>query len=538
VRLDDWFLDASERGNPSTAIDHGREPAAWTEGNQVDVLVDGHEYFSRLHEALCTTQEGDWVYVTDLDDDGDELLRGPGTEVADLLAGLARRGVRVRGLVWRAHVVGAGENETDNARFSRAVNDAGGAVLLDNRIRRGGSHHQKIVVIRRPHAAARSQRPEVAFLGGIDLAHGRGDDHRHLGDPQAVDLGDARYGERPPWHDVQVRLVGPAVGDVALTFAERWYDPAPLDTPRPWRAVLHRAAKQPNTPPELEPGDIDPTPRGTVAVQILRTYPARRVPYPFAVDGERSVARAYLKAFGRARRFVYVEDQYLWSLDATGALCAALAREPELRVVVLLPRYPDPAGKIVGNANHFGRERVLDRLRAAGGGRVAAYDLENVDGTPVYVHSKTCIVDDIWTAVGSDNLNRRSWTHDSEISCAMIDTTMDEREPRDPAGRGDGARRLARDTRLRLTCEHLERDDDDRSDLVDPVSWFDALAASARVLDEWHGGGRRGLRPRGHLRPHRGERVGALSKPLLHAVHAAVLDPDGRPRRMRRRDEL
>jgi len=89
-----------------------------------------------------------------------------------------------------------------------------------------------------------------------------------------------------------------------------------------------------------------------------------------------------------------------------------------------------------------------------------------------------------------------------------------------------------------LTCEHLDRREEDWSDLVDPVSWFDALSASARTLHEWHAGGRRGPRPRGRLRPYQGERVGRLSKPLLHAVHATVLDPDGRPRQLRRRGEL
>ena len=96
---------------------------------------------------------------------------------------------------------------------------------------------------------------------------------------------------------------------------------------------------------------------------------------------------------------------------------------------------------------NFGRQHVQEALYAAGGDRVAIYDLEREDGTAVYVHSKACIVDDIWLAVGSDNLNRRSWTHDSEISCAILDETHDEREPRDPAGLGDGARKLARDTR-------------------------------------------------------------------------------------------
>ena len=50
-------------------------------------------------------------------------------------------------------------------------------------------------------------------------------------------------------------------------------------------------------------------------------------------------------------------------------------------------------------------------------GRVAAYGMENHAGTPVYVHAKVCVIDDTWASTGSDNFNRRSWTHDSELTC-------------------------------------------------------------------------------------------------------------------------
>ena len=44
----------------------------------------------------------------------------------------------------------------------------------------------------------------------------------------------------------------------------------------------------------------------------------------------------------------------------------------------------------------------------------------------MYVHAKVCVVD-VWAIVGSDNLNLRSWTHDSELSCAVLDATRDAR---------------------------------------------------------------------------------------------------------------
>src|SRR5439155_17210578 len=155
---------------------------------------------------------------------------------------------------------------------------------------------------------------------------------------------------------------------------------------------------------------------------------------------------------------IYLEDQYLWSLDAARALRGALADHPHLLIAVVIPRYPDPDGAIAGDASRVGRERVLDALHEVGHERIAVFDLENASGDTIYVHSKVCIVDDVWMAVGSDNLNRRSWTHDSELSCAVIDSRRDARPPADPAGLGDGARVLPRDTRVRLAAEHLGHD--------------------------------------------------------------------------------
>jgi phosphatidylserine/phosphatidylglycerophosphate/cardiolipin synthase-like enzyme len=270
---------------------------------------------------------------------------------------------------------------------------------------------------------------------------------------------------------------------------------------------------------------------GSHAVQVLRTYPRKWRPYPFARNGERSVARAYLKAFARARSFVYIEDQYLWSFDAAGALHEALVREPELRVVVIVPGVPERDHGIAAAPNRIDQVDAVARLRAAAPDRVAIYSLESSDDFPIYVHAKVCIVDDVWMTVGSDNLNRRSWTNDSELCCAVIDEQRDERSPRDPAGLGDCARLLARETRLRLWREHLERDYDD---LVDAQAGYRRLAAAAAALDGWHRDGRRGPRPAGRLRRHEPEPVNALARPFARAFARTVVDPDGRPRALRR----
>ena len=532
-RLDAWFLTPGERGNLATDIDRRRgDGTAWTTGNHVEVLVDGADYFRRLHHELCRLERDDWVHLTDWEGDPDERLDGPGSEIAKVLCDLARRGVHVRGLLWRSHPRQAHFAEQDNAKLVREVNEAGGELLLDERVRRGGSHHQKLVLIRRA-----SPEDDVAFVGGIDLCHGRRDDSNHWGDPQPVEM-NPRYGQQPPWHDLQLEIRGPAVGDLAHTFRERWSDPTPFDHRNPARIAVRRITGQPRRPDPLPPVRSDPPPAGTVSVQVLRTYPAKRPPFPFAPEGERSIGRAYRKALGRARRLIYLEDQYLWSSHAAQTLAEALRRSPELHVVAVVPRFPEQSGTVAEASETIGRQHVLQTLYDAGGDRVAVYDLENEAGIPIYVHAKVCVVDDIWLEIGSDNLNRRSWTHDSELSCALIDSELDSRAPHHPAGGRERARRLARDTRLRLWREHLERAEEDDTDLVDPISGFEAFRVTAEALGAWHRNGRQGPRPPGQVRVHRPEPVPHHSRWWARTVHRLFVDPDGRPRNLRRQDTI
>jgi len=206
-------------------------------------------------------------------------------------------------------------------------------------------------------------------------------------------------------------------------------------------------------------------------------------------------------------------------------------------VLAVVPRYPDQDGHLTGPPNRIGQQAALDIVRAAGGDRVAVYDLENEAGTPVYVHAKVRVIDDVWAAAGSDNFNRRSWTHDAELSAAVLDETRDRREPLDPAGLGDGARVFARDLRLRLWREHLGRGPGQDGDLVDPVGGFAAWREAAAALDAWHrdrAGGARAGRPPGQVREHRPGRVRPWAAWWARPVYRRLVDPDGRPRRLRR----
>jgi phosphatidylserine/phosphatidylglycerophosphate/cardiolipin synthase-like enzyme len=518
VSIGDWMLAASERGNPDTTIDRRHaDGAAWTEGNQVTTLVHGKTYFDALLSILEKTITGDLIMFTDWRGDPDEALDDSGKAVSAVMCEAAARGVLVKGLIWRSHFDVLHFSSEQNRRLGADIEAAGGECLLDMRVRPGGSHHQKLVVVR--HAG----RPEldVAFVGGIDLCHSRRDDRDHDGDDQPQDMSDV-YGQTPPWHDVQLAVRGPGVGDVELSFRERWSDPAPLShNPfRLARGILSGEDLEGDRNPKQAP---DPAPAGGQTVQVLRTYPHRFRRYPFAQRGERSIARAYTKAISQAKSLIYLEDQYLWSIEIAQIFAEALRRAPQLRMIAVVPMYPDTDG-LVGRAQVIGRGYAMRLLQAAGGDRVAVYAVENRRSVPVYVHAKVCVVDDVWSCVGSDNLNLRSWTHDSEISCAVMDA--------------DGGTDFGQRLRLQLNREHLDRAAGDDADLRDAETVFNAYRKTADVLDRWHAQDDGSPRPAGRLRSYTAPKIGRFQELLARPVYHLICDPDGRPRPLKRRHEF
>lgn len=506
--LAEWFLTPGERDGTNWKL------PAWSEGSHAEALIDGVAYFDRIVHEVQALRPGDHLFFADWRGDADQRLRESGPTVAELFRAAAERGVLVKGLMWRSYPNRLQFNEEQNRHLAETIEQAGGQVLLDPRVLLGGSHHQRLVVLRHPGEPHR----DVAFVGGIDLCHSRRDDASHRGDRQAVPMS-SRYGEHPPWHDVQLALRGPVVGALDTTFRERWTARVPLNIFNPLAWLRDRFAG-PATRRQLLPEQPpDPPPRGSHAVQVLRTYGDALIRYEFAEDGERSLARGYTKAIRRARHLIYLEDQYLWSEEIAGLLVEALTANPDLHLVAVVPRYFDLEGGLGRPPTLVGRQLALEACRRVASNRVHLFDVENHCGTPVYVHSKVCVIDDAWACVGSANLNRRSWTHDSELACAVLDAHGE----------------FARELRLRLLREHLDRAADGSQDggLTDPGTTVGEIVAAAATLETWHELGCRGQRPPGRLRPHDIERVDPLTRLWAEPAYRMIYDPDGRSYRDR-----
>jgi phosphatidylserine/phosphatidylglycerophosphate/cardiolipin synthase-like enzyme len=195
----------------------------------------------------------------------------------------------------------------------------------------------------------------------------------------------------------------------------------------------------------------------------------------------------------------------------------------------VVPLFTDQSGFMARTPQLLGRSRAMRQMTEAAPDRVAIYGIENHQGTPVYVHAKVCVMDDVWATVGSDNFNRRSWTHDSELSAVVVDPSGSDHSP------------YARRLRLTLAAEHLDRSVDSESllsvmeDCVDATGMFTAFEETARRLDEWHDGGQVGDRPPGRLRKLQPPQLSRLERAAATVPYLVLHDPDGRPKPLRKK---
>jgi phosphatidylserine/phosphatidylglycerophosphate/cardiolipin synthase-like enzyme len=379
-------------------------------GNAVEVLIDGAEALPRIAEELRGARSHVHLAGWHVTPTF-RLGPSPDDELRAILAALAER-IPVRVLVWAGAPLPLFRPSRGDMRRTREALERGTRIrcALDARERPMHCHHEKIVVV----------DDRVAFVGGIDLTSYAGNrlDARHH--PARGEIG---------WHDAATRLEGPVVTDVAEHFALRWREVTgePLPAPRPAE------------------------PAGGTEVQLLRTVPERV--YDALPRGDFRILEAYTAALRGAKRLVYLESQFLWSPEIVAVLAEKLRRPPtdEFRLVVLLPARPND-----GADDTRGQLGVLaaadDRT-----GRFLAFTLRQRGARAkwVYVHAKIGIVDDEWLTLGSANLNEHSLFNDTEVNVAFRDAS------------------LARETRIRLWAEHLERAPDELQG--DPVEIVDRL---------------------------------------------------------------
>ena len=244
-------------------------------------------------------------------------------------------------------------------------------------------HHEKLVIV----------DDRVAFVGGIDLTTFAGD---------RLDTSEHPPRDGVGWHDTCLRLEGPIVADVARHFLLRWRAIATDHTGEPGaeraarRAASRRAAR---------------SHRARAALRRVREAASSRSSRATCARSGRRSGSSTSRASSSGRR-------------RSPPILAEKLRDPprdDFRVLVLLPSRPNN-----GADDTRGQLGVLiDADSEAGDDRTrflaCTLYQPGHGGRPVYVHSKTAVVDDAWLTVGSANLNEHSVFNDTEVNVVLHD---------------------------------------------------------------------------------------------------------------------
>ena len=360
-------------------------------------LIDGESYFHAFRAAARDARHSIFILGWDFDSRIRMLIDrepdGLPDQLGEFLHALLirRKQLHLYVLTWDFHMIYWKEREwwlpSKLAAHRRLHFHKDGTHPI------GASHHQKVVVI----------DDALAFVGGLDFAQCRWDTSRHMAiHPERVLLNDGTPCR--PFHDVQLMVSGPVASALGELARDRW------------RAATRRTPRviAPGRPEDLWPSGVQPD-LSDVPVAIARTAPEFE---DRACLNEVEVL--FLDSLNQARRYVYIETQYLTSRTVADCLAARLQDPKGPEIVMVL--HPNSDGWLEQHTMDVLRGRVLERLRAAD--RFHRLNLNypkvpELRGRCISMHSKVCIVDDDFVRVGSANLSNRSMGFDTECDLAI-----------------------------------------------------------------------------------------------------------------------
>lgn len=278
----------------------------------------GQQYFDELAKWLKRARQQiiicGWFFTPHY-----FLNRNPENDrIDEILIAKAKEGVKVYILVWKdpGIILDNGSLEVEqyftglkleNIHVIRDPSSFGLVIW---------SHHQKTVVIDQ----------EIAFCGGIDIAYNRfeipgvyplydtkghhfyGLDYvnplirqKNTGDPKQSNY-DRSWEPRMPWNDIQVKVTGIGALDIARNFIERWNHAAQENKEMKYKGSLSPSLTT------LHSRFDEPYPN--CKVQVLRSISS----WGFGVQlTESSIEKAYISLIERAKRFIYIENQFFIS---------------------------------------------------------------------------------------------------------------------------------------------------------------------------------------------------------------------------------
>jgi len=335
---------------------HKAPQVDWRDGNAIDLLNSGSEFFPALCQAIDGARRMVHLetYIFNLDDTGNRVL--------EALERASRRGVRVRVVI-----DGFGSGEHARTIVSR-LTDAGARCRV-YRPRPDWTTRYRITLkyLRRLHRKTAVIDDTIAFVGGINIL----DDF--------VDVPDDGQGPRPRF-DFAVRVRGPVVLDVLRAQSALWLRMSWRRRDRAdWDNFHKRLAywirwRRARTPEHYR------APAGPIRAALLL-----RDNWRF----RQKIERVYLDAMARANTEILIANAYFFpGRKIRAALAQAAKRGVKVRVLL--------QGQVEYAMQYRASRYMYDRLVEQG---IALYEY-----LPSYLHAKVAVIDG-FAMVGSANLD-------------------------------------------------------------------------------------------------------------------------------------
>ena len=337
-----------------------------TAGNAAILLEDGPATYAAMLAAIRSARDhiNMETYIIEADEVGEKF--------AAALIDKQRQGVQVN-FIYDS----VGAISTPKEYFKR-LKDAGIKVLEFNPVNPVNAKagwevnqrdHRKILIV----------DGQTAFLGGINISGVYSTGSASAGSS----IGSGKAKDRP-WRDTDLQLSGPVVADLQKMFIETW------------KAQKGEPLAQRNYFPKIAP-------KGKEVVRAIASAPDE----PFS-----PIYATFLSAINSAESEILLTNAYFVpDPQLMDALIDAVARGVDVKMV--LPSATD--SWLVFHAGRAHYERLLR-------GGLKLYERKDV-----LLHSKTALIDGVWSTIGSTNLDWRSFLHNQEVNAVIIGQEFGDR---------------------------------------------------------------------------------------------------------------
>ena len=342
-------------------------------GNSVQILQDGRETFPAMFDAI----RGAHQYI-DLEYYIFEDVDCNGTRLGDLLISKRHEGVEIN-VIYDA--VGSIATPSD---FLTRLQQAGVTLVQFNPLNplKAKAHYS---INDRDHRKMLIADGAVVILGGVNLSSTYESAPRGQASPPAPDTEggaptsktESAEKSHEVWRDIDVEISGPVVTELQRLFLQHWRDqhgPALDERPAP------------------PPGKS----QGSEIVRIVGSSPSRLTSRYYVT---------VLSAIRAAEHTVWITASYFVPTDQEKDDLVRAARHG-IDVRLLLPSHSDSAPALAVQHSHY------SGLLKAG---VKIYERERD-----VLHSKTMIVDTVWSITGSSNFDHRSVLFNDEVDAVII----------------------------------------------------------------------------------------------------------------------